>query len=815
MWPQINQATLLISAGGLISLVFVACLTLSLDSTHQVDCHEAKSQPNITIKQQTPVKQLASFLNQQPGQLLPADQQSSVFNHRDDETNEQLSSLSSLMLKGFIRGGKIRAYHLDLHSYRDGAKFAGDPSFVSSENPEHLDRCSRHLNAYHRLLKSFNELDPILDKTTHETLHLANYFGRPEAGSLFGNQFWLGSYEECLDFRNKQLAVDVEGRVENINSQYCLGISQFPNWRPEDGGTSVKIGLCLPETCTSSMLNEHDNLLETVDKMMKYQFGGNQPFSRLKLRQVYCLPHETSQIRQFSASAIGFFTVVGLFTLSCLAATLVDYSSSKLPENLKTPELRTWRTKVVESFSLIRNLEKFLHINADPPEKDLEPSAEGSFDRSTFLNSITGLKCLGLCLIICAHAFLVGPIPANNILAGDKLTKTYLANVYLTAHLMVDTFFALSGILASYFIFSSGISKIRLRDWIFMTIHRYWRLTPVYLLCYWFTKSVGFVVNSGPLWDYKTAEVSPRLNCERESWWHAILHVSDFKSPKEHCVPFAWFIANGIKFWMVTPFFLLLINKSVRRGYMATMSAIVASIILVSTLAFRSEVDMKSVIEFRPESADNMLDNMGEVYTRPYSRIGAYLVGLLAGHILYLIDTRQAEFKLSKNAKFIIWTLFSVTVVVLAFAFKLAAGVEIDEAVIPWLFSISAGLIRPLWAVCTCWLVFGLAHGHARWAAKFLSANFWRILVRLSFCAYLVQGEVIAHTYLARTYSAPFTYTSLITEPIVTIVLTMAVSFLMVLLLEYPLVGIEELILPRRQKKGVSEKREGTKVKTT
>lgn len=721
-------------------------------------------------------------------------------------------TLSSAMLRTYIRANNMRAYHLDLHSYRDGAKYVGDPSFVKSDSIEHKLRCSNHLNQYKQLLENFYKSDPILDENSLDSLRLADAFGRPEAGILSGNQFWLGSYDSCLDFSMKLKIEENDdddentGKNENVNgeikAQYCLGITQFKNWNPKDSKTSLKIGLCLPETCTSSMLNEEAKLFSTVESMMKYQLSSSQPFKNLKLRQVYCLPHETSEIRKYSLSAMCFFIFVGTFASICLIATIIDYSSSTIPENLKQSneqDKRNWKTVVVESFSLLKNLNKFLSIREET-RTATSVVAEGSFNRDVFLNSQSGLKTISLALVVAAHCFLVGPITSNNILITDKLTKTYLADIYLTAHLLVDTFFALSGLLASYLLFKEGLDKMKTKHWLILTIHRYLRLTPIYLICYWFTKSVGFLINSGPLWDYMTAEQSPRLNCQRESWFEAIFHQSDFKSPKEHCVPFAWFIANGIKFWLVTPLFLTMIHKSMRKGYMVTLSVLMANMALVMTLAMKSNVDVKSVVEFKPESADNMLNNMGEVYTRPYSRIGAYLVGLLAGHLMYLIDTNQIEIKLSRNTKIFASTLCTTTVIILVFILKIASGMKLDDSALPWVFGISSAVIRPLWATCTCWFVFALAHGQASWLGKFLSARIWRILVKLSFCAYLAQGEVIAQIILSPSKPPDTTYFFLIAQPIVAVTLTLFVSFIMVLVLEYPLIGLEELFLPRHKK---------------
>lgn len=755
------------------------------------------------------------------------------------------ASLSSSLLRTYIRTNNMRAYHLDLHAYRPEAKFVGDPAFVDSRNEQHQQRCRRHLGHYHRLLKSFRETDPMEVTNSMDSLKLSDAFGRPESGLLEGNQFWLGQYERCLEFkslvqRDEHDEASGDTTPTQINGQYCLALSQFPSWNPEDTKTSIKIGMCLPETCTSSMLNEQKDLFEEAEQMLKLQLGDGLPFSKLKLRSIYCLPHETSEIRQYTLSGKMLISVMSLFVVFCIYATISDYLSAKKNSSptpvkalmtttsqesatcdtdtneaissngtvqeknqsqmklvLSSGSERTWRNVFVESFSLIQNFNKITTVKEVRPLES--PTIDPTFNKDLFLGSVTGIKCIGLLWIIAAHTFLVGPISHRNLIYLDKLTKTYLANLFLSAHLMVDSFFVLSGVLASYMIFKGGIQNLRMRHWITMTVHRYWRLTPVYLLCYWFAKSLGHLNNSGPLWDYMTAAQSPRLNCANESWLYAILQLSDFKSPKNHCVPFAWFIGNGIKFWMVTPIFLVAIYKSVRRGYALVGASILANCVLVFVLAFNSKVDMKSVIEFKPESADNMLNDMEDIYTRPYSRIGAYLVGIVAGHWFYTIERDQKRLNLSDKAKYLIWAIVSLTMFLFAFVVKIAGGMELDEAAIPWVFSFMSAIIRPVWAVCTCWLVFALAHGHARWLSRFLCARSWSLLGRLSFSAYLVQGEVIANLYLAENHSTPFVYTDMVSKPLYSMAATIAVAFLMTIFVEYPLVGIEELILPPKR----------------
>lgn len=724
------------------------------------------------------------------------------------ERRPQLMSASEFMYVPLSRSHQMRAYSLDISSYRREARYSGDASFLDSNNTDHIARCGKHLNYYASLLKQYTELDSMDRKVSHDALVLADAYGRPEAGVHMGNSFWLGQYTQCLDTKitidNDDADADHD-ETKIVNSQYCIISAHAPSWNKKDTLHSIRIGVCMPETCTNSMLEDH--FREKVFSMAKIHLNPVPLYKELEMTQVFCLPHSTSENRQFSKMTIGFLTVISLFVCCCLLATFIDNNlplkeglTTTMPSPSPSPapspatltnghsqpshtdQSRNWKIITIEAFSISRNLQKIMHVKETNGEH--------------FLDSLAGIKSLSLFWIIGAHSILIGATTASNLILFDSLNKTLLSYFFLTAHLVVDTFFAVSGILASYLMFKTRAGLLTMPEYIVATVHRYWRLTPLYLLAFWYAKSIGHHISSGPFWDYMTSEKSPRLQCGQESWLVALLHVADFKGPKDHCVPFAWFISNGIKFWLVTPIFVAAIAKSRQRGYILTTLAIVANIVLVFVLALKSSgIDLDALLEFRPESASNMMNTMGEVYSRPYSRIGPYLVGLIAGHLLFSMETKQIQLQLSDKANAIIWTLVCATIMLLTFMLKFVPPVRKDFQI--YLFSFSSALVRPLWATCSCWLIFAIAQGQAKWLRQFLSSRMWQIVVRLSYSGYLVQGEVLAIYMMAHNGSHLVRYTDMITHGVFLIVTTMVVSFFAALLIEYPLIAIEELVFPR------------------
>lgn len=728
-------------------------------------------------------------------------------------SDPQNVSLSNEMLKVFERANNIRIYHLDLHYYRDEVKGWGDPEFINNTNLDHQAICSRHLSEYDRLLRSFMSNDPIENTNSPDALDLANTFGRPESGFTTGNQFWLGSYYDCLRYVHKASDLTEDNQTELIKGQYCIGVVQFPDWNPEHTLTSIKIGMCLPETCTTTMLNEDPNRFEMVNRMLMSNIRHGGPFDKLELRHIHCIPHETSRIRQITSSGQAFIGLMGIMILLCLIATLSEY----LIQDRTNYKLLIF----IDSFSINRNMRKFFHIREDD-SNNLEVD---KFSKSDFFNVMAGLKSLGLIWVIAAHTLMIAPTLTQNLPFIDELSDTFISDLHLAAHLMVDTFFVLSGVIAAYLIFQEGIEKIKTKQWIQLTIHRYWRLSSIYFLSFWFAKSLGPMIGSGPMWDYGITRSSYRVICARESWLEAIFYLSDFKAPKEHCIPFAWFIANSIKFWLLTPFLLVLISKSIRMGYSFIIMVIVANSLLVYRLAGGIDIDLGSLVEMKPEAAENLLNNMDRVYTRPYARIGTYLVGLLAGHLMYMSDTQRIKINLSNKKKYICWILFIGTFLSLTFMMKIFGYLNLSKDGMRAGFNYGSALMRPLWALCVCWLLYALSHGQARLLKRFLAAKSWRLLTKLSFAAHLLQGEILTMISFGLPSTFKFTYMDVISKSLLVVTLLIAVCFPVVIFIEYPLEGIERLVLPTKRAKSIqfisrkniqtSSKVEGDKPKKT
>ena len=83
-----------------------------------------------------------------------------------------------------------------------------------------------------------------------------------------------------------------------------------------------------------------------------------------------------------------------------------------------------------------------------------------------------------------------------------------------------------------------------------MYLHRYLRLTPALAILICFSMILPLYLTSGP-W----AEVPEEGTCDRY-WWYHILYINNFKIESLACVGHAWYLANDMQFFILSPLFL-------------------------------------------------------------------------------------------------------------------------------------------------------------------------------------------------------------------------------------------------------------------
>lgn len=242
------------------------------------------------------------------------------------------------------------------------------------------------------------QLETILDQTSRlytdfnsysdsKQLSLINFldsYGAPSSQLLKGDFMWLGSYQQCsesrLDFTadgddNKGTANENQASNLKFGGRYCVANFRDPSWpsavdgnnhdnhkvvdekdqqqnpNVRLGSESIKLGICLPESCNSISIRRHS---EKIDAIVKLTRLNQIPYNAYKLTHLYCLPDDSSPLRQFTWSARIFIVA-----------------------------LASWLTVVVY-FSVKYELIRMKHLNGDAESRLILRDAEASKSMNIF-----------------------------------------------------------------------------------------------------------------------------------------------------------------------------------------------------------------------------------------------------------------------------------------------------------------------------------------------------------------------------------------------------------------------------------------------
>lgn len=550
------------------------------------------------------------------------------------------------------------------------------------ENERNQARCGKHLD---RLILATSELLVNASSFSQsKQLNLIDYldsFGWPNSQLMMGNHVWLGSHEQCV----KSSLEDIEPQ---LNSRYCIAKLRSPHWSASSGipsdNQTIKLGVCLPDSCNSISLLRHKYSIEVLIKLTR--LGQSVPFSNYKLVDLYCLPDESSPLRQFSLSAkIFILTLSGWLTIVIYYSLRYEYrrmkrlgvtgdtiemshvdekltqilairvaietlfakcaqSSNKSTTNIvrlsldQQKQVKRFETKVsnviLTSSELTLKHDKLGKSNETGQNLPAQTKAD-----CIDLSAINGIKVLSMMWLISGHTLLFFLRTIANgrdfwSILRDARYMTVMAGIF-----PVDTFFTITGFLTAYLKFSKndGEAMHKFSYWIEAFVHRYLRFMPMYLIIFWYTRDVSEYIGYGPLWDYATADTSIRSTCKQESFSTPLLFQANFKRIDLHCVKPAWYLANDYQYLLITPIFFSLLMRSRTLGYYVIGLSVFASLCLqFLTVFFSRDIDDFSVvINFEPMFATQVLMNLWKLYVLPYNRIPPYLIGILTGHLLY------------------------------------------------------------------------------------------------------------------------------------------------------------------------------------
>lgn len=731
--------------------------------------------------------------------------------YKNKQVDANKVTRDDLILEALDRTYKTRLLPAYMYNYDnpDDKSRASDAKLIDD------DKCKRHLQYLYSKLKSLIDR-PNLEPISPELAAFFDSYASEEPGLLFGNYHWTGNWRQCykrqiFDMSNvSEQGNNLDG-ITNFRGRYCIASIRSQNWeqkikikkdellksgnyfkypvQPQDYERffRIQLGICLPESCDSRAI---DTEVDLIRELVVHKL--QEPLRSYKLVDLYCLPDETSELRQFEPNAWLLILLATVWCLAIVLATLYDL----MRETPRSQAASSNLDKLVSALSLLRNYHRLTETKSLMPPPPMQQqvaagqngsnSSNGGGEKTRQTGSETvkllpndllflnAFKVISMPCILFGHTGMLSIMLNRFPLDYEALENDYLNHFNISSVFFVDWYFVITGFLASYLAFvTKKVERNTPFQWAYTMFHRYWRLAPMYILLFWFSQSLFQHTASGPVWDYGTSNMTLRGVCRRESWIWPLALVPNFHPIHEECIMPAWYIANDMQFYIITPFILISLSRWPIWSWLATVGCIWASM-LARIVRYITDPRAQPLELMRPRYDAYMRNNwdMHATYIYPHYRIPSYLIGLLAGHYTYMVLSGKWRSPLykhplsssssssegnqkSKASDFgdtYRWILRAIvclwgfqTLIQMMFASKFISDLfpRSMEPQVKYFTALIYGTSHASTSLGLAAICVTLMMGSFKWLKSFLSLPIFTLVSRINYFVFLVQVEII------------------------------------------------------------------------
>ncbi|GFR23672.1 nose resistant to fluoxetine protein 6, partial [Trichonephila clavata] len=484
-----------------------------------------------------------------------------------------------------------------------------------------------------------------------------------------------------------------------------------------------------------------------------------------------------------SISAYEYFTETNAETekvqdLSEKPSTIMDAGNMSVeqPKDLakdnKLNTLQDWLEKskpFFKCFCWFTNGEKLINTS----------TAEGQ------LPCLHGIRFLSMSWVMLGHVYSFSFPYLKNTTEALIMGDQWIFQIILRGSYSVDSFFVLSGFLVAYLFFQQYAKSNGKIPWLYFYMHRYIRLTPVYMMFLAFYTTLMAYLGSGPLWNYK--ETDP--NCQAYWWWN-LLYFNNFLTAANQCIPWSWYLANDMQFYVISPLLMVSLMRWPVVGY--SLMGVFFGITFISnfffTYVFNYPIGLTNVVKQFENFKEFAViwTHRFDTNTKPYIRMDPYLVGIALAYYLFKRKQNNSG-KLSLVTLSVGWVVASVVTLTTVF------GIYHQEPNIV-ITSFYTAVNRSCYACGLAWVIFVCVIGQGGVVNSFLSWKFWIPLSRLTFCAYLVH-PLIQTTYFASLRdSIVCSHMTMVMYHFGFLIMSYMAALVVSLLFESPVIRLERLI---------------------
>ncbi|XP_071103042.1 O-acyltransferase like protein-like [Haliotis cracherodii] len=681
--------------------------------------------------------------------------------------------------------------------------------FLTPEGLESEDRCTADVSAY---LQG-------VEQGQMWALQMLDASGKPGRSILQGALKFLGNYDECL-LVSHAVTNGSTNSGHTIKGNYCHFVFTIPaaisnltngNMPFSLGQPTVQWDLCLPKSCNDSAVSDAASILvknitgvSLITAYFTKLSDWKEDSTAVATVFVICLVVALSLI----GTSYDIITVeIERYRQKCndneddsgayiSEAFVTDddilrgkenngHASNGLPririgkishgeQNQQKEKSIGLGRQLLLSFSISRNTEKILNTR----------TGDGN------LGCIHGIRVLSMAWVILGHSMTWDSLSTwENMLDYANWMRRFTMQFLVNGTLAVDTFFVLSGCLLTFLFLreceKSARGKPTARQMVIYYIHRWWRLTPVYMFIILFYSGLLGHLIKGPV--AESRNIFEKDNC-RDNWWTNILYINNFYNFKDMCFPASWFLAADMQFYVIAPLALLPIAFGIPwLGYS------------VMCLFGAVHIGSYGYLEWKLGGATQFVgnaDSMNKIYPLPWCRVGVFAVGMMLGAIL---QRTKCKIRIPRYVLVLGWQV----ILTIGLLCTYVTYDDFGEGHTPWDVDtriVHETLYRPLWGVFVSWVILVCCTGHGGFVNSLLSWPAWIPLGRLTYGAYLAHPVLLSYTeFSVRSLRyADIPYVSY--HFLGTFIVAYALSFITSLLVESPCLGLEKAVLGRLKK---------------
>lgn len=485
--------------------------------------------------------------------------------------------------------------------------------------------------------------------------------------------------------------------------------------------------------------------------------------------------------------------------------TVMNASRNKLKKIVQNDDQSTTNKqmpRIITWFCLFINIEELFFdkkkkaYNQSLDQTERKNQSKTHSINNVNLSSINGCKVILSTSVIAVHAFIFFSGSVANPFESQYLnTKTVFAHMQTLPSAAVDAFFVMSGLLTTYCVFKADNDQndntrlFKFHFWLVYLIARYLRMIPTYAIVFWFTKTYFRFIGSGPYWDYGTSNSSMSVMCQDESWAHIWLPQANLMFPHGHCIITGWYIASDIQFALISPIFLILLKWRPRLAYTLMTSFTIVTMGIHVNYFLTAASDTTVAIEFSVERLTSLTIDSSVGYVDPRYRITSYVIGLMAGHILYCYECGKIANwpkMFVKLAPKIIY--FQSILLLLAPRLLIMLSKSDTQYYVKRLIaSIMDGVFHTTIGLNSALFLLLLLTGYMPKSERIFSMSIWSPFARASLSTLVVHTHVIHYVLGSFTTAPHLSETEYLRLCVYVLVVTYIVSIIVCLLFEAPI----------------------------